>query len=88
MDKEISKPCCEKKSKDSDCCKKIINFNKLSSDISTVNASVSMPDIFLFATAYLNAFHFVLSERKNNYLEYNPPKVPKDISVLFRVFRI
>jgi hypothetical protein len=90
MNKEIGKSCCKGEAKDNDCCKKVNVCNRLSSDITVVNASVTIPDLLLFATAYLNAFHtsIKLLEKEHGFLAYNPPNTTLDISVLFQVFRI
>jgi len=88
MNKEISKSCC--KGVDNDCCKKLNVCNKLASDISVVNASINIPDILLFATAYLNFFHNYITtlENEHSFLAYSPPNPTLDIPVLYQVFRI
>ena len=90
MKKEISKSCCKGGANDNDCCKKVNVCNKLTSDISVVNASVNIPDILLFATAYLNVFHssITMLEKEHSFLAYSPPNTTLDIPVLYQVFRI
>jgi hypothetical protein len=87
---EIAKSCCQDQQQDNDCCKQEIEYKRLSSDLTTVNASVEMPDILLFAVAYLSTldqFADVLN-KQHSYINYSPPLLTSDIPVINQVFRI
>jgi hypothetical protein len=91
MGKVMSKSCCEKSSKeDGGCCKNVTVLNKLTSDITAVNASVEMPQVLLFAVAYLEYFNssIAMLSQEHGYFSYSPPLKNKDIPVLIQCFRI
>lgn len=90
LDKEITKSCCEDQQGENDCCKQEVEYKRLTTDISTVNASVEMQDVLLFAVAYLSTLEnpIAVLEKQDNFGAYSPPLLTFDIPVLIKVFRI
>jgi hypothetical protein len=89
MHKVIEKSCCGDDAKDGGCCKEIKEVNRLTSELSSVNASVEIPNVLLFAIAVLHCFDFSSAQDKeHSYTSYISPLIIPDISVLHQVFRI
>jgi hypothetical protein len=72
------------------CCQEITDTYKLDTDLSSVNASIELPDITLFAIAFISTFESALTvlEKSHSYSTYSPPRITTDIPVLIQVFRI
>lgn len=87
----VSGDCCSDVPDDEQsCCIDMDVFQRLETDLSATNASVSVPDILLFAVAYVRTFllpEAVLQEH-HGFSTYRSPLITKDISVLHQVFRI
>jgi hypothetical protein len=90
MNKVMEKSCCGNKDKNDGCCKEIIKMNKLTTDLSSVNASVEIPNVLLLAAIVLSYFDFTYAvpDKAHAYSSYSPPLITLDITVLHQLFRI
>lgn len=90
MKEVMEKTCCDNQGENKDCCKDIKQTYKLSTDLSSVNASVALPDITLFAVTFLTTLYnsIAVQEKLHSYSTYSPPRITPDILVLIQVFRI
>jgi len=86
----VEKSCCSDNTNNDGCCKKAPECNKPGSDIISINASVDVPAILLFATAVYNYpdFSAIMFLTENVFTIYSPPLSIRDIPVLFKIFRI
>lgn len=87
-DKQVHN-CCSKKQSESvpDCCK--VSEANAQFEHNEIKASSPMPFFLLIGEIAFN-YHFSLSELSKEYSSflYRPPLITRDISVLFRVFRL
>ncbi|MBX9851728.1 MAG: hypothetical protein K2X86_08220 [Cytophagaceae bacterium] len=90
MKETMEKRCCDNKNANKDCCKDIKQTYKLTTDLSSVNASVAVQDVTLFAVIFLTSLpnNIAVQEKLNSYSTYSSPHITSDIPVLIQVFRI